>query len=258
MKISIITACFNSAATLPDTLESVLSQCYTNYELIVVDGASTDGTVDILKDYEGRFGGRMRWISERDGGIYYAMNKGIAMATGDVIGFLNSDDYYFDNEVLQDIAAAFETASGSDAIHGDLLFINANRKVVRRWKGRGYVPGAFQRGWMPAHPSFYCRRSCYEQFGSFAPEIGSAADFEIMLRFIEKHHISTTYISRHFVYMRTGGSSTAGIRAILRNTKQNIEAFKRNGIAYPWHYSVSRFIIKIKSMIADKGFNRNT
>lgn len=248
MKISIITACFNSAATLPDTLESVLSQCLTNYELIVVDGASTDGTVDILKVYEGRFSGRMRWISEKDGGIYYAMNKGIAMATGDVIGFLNSDDYYFDNEVLQDIAAAFEAAPSIDAIHGDLLFINSKRKVVRRWQGRGYVPGAFQRGWMPAHPTFYCKRQCYEQYGSFIPEIGSAADFEIMLRFIEKYRINTTHIPRYFIYMRMGGSSTAGIRAILRNTKQNIEGFKRNRISYPWHYAVSRFITKIRNL----------
>lgn len=245
MKISIITACFNSAATLPDTLESVLSQCYTNYELIVVDGASIDGTVDILKDYEGRFGGRMRWISEKDGGIYYAMNKGIAMATGDVIGFLNSDDYYFDNEVLKDIAAAFEAAPSIDAIHGDLLFINANRKVVRRWKGREYVPGAFQRGWMPAHPTFYCRRSCYEQLGSFAPEIGSAADFEHTLRFIEKHRINTTYIPRNFIYMRAGGSSNSGIGAVLRNTRQMKQAFRMHNLPCPWHFSVTRYLLKL-------------
>ena len=249
MKISIITACFNSAATLLDTLESVRSQSYPDYELIVIDGGSTDGTVAMLADYEKHFGGRMKWISEKDGGIYYAMNKGIAMATGDVIGFLNSDDYYFDNEVLQDIANAFGSHPATDAIHGDLLFINANRKVVRRWKGKEYAPGAFQRGWMPAHPTFYCRRSCYEQFGVFAPEIGSAADFEIMLRYIEKHRISTTYIPRNFIYMRTGGSSTSGIRAILRNTKQNILAFNLNNIDYPWHYGVSRFLPKVANIL---------
>ena len=244
MKISIITVCFNSAATLLDTLESVRSQSYTDFELIVVDGGSTDGTVAMLADYEKHFGGHMRWISEKDDGIYYAMNKGIAMATGDVIGFLNSDDYYFDNEVLQDIADAFAELPETDAIHGDLLFINANRKVVRRWKGKEYAPGAFQRGWMPAHPTFYCRRRCYEQYGSFVPEIGSAADFEIMLRFIEKHRTTTTYIPRNFIYMRTGGSSTSGIRAILRNTKQNLSAFRKNNIPCPWHYAVSRFVAK--------------
>lgn len=245
MKISIITACFNSAATLLDTLESVRSQSYGDYELIVVDGGSTDGTVAMLADYEKHFGGRMRWISEPDKGIYDAMNKGIAMATGDVIGFLNSDDYYFDNDVLKDIVAEFVAHPVADAVHGDLLFINAKRKVVRTWRGSDYRPGAFQRGWMPAHPTFYCKRACYSAFGSFLPEIGSAADFEIMLRFIEKHRISTTYIPRHFIYMRTGGSSTSGIRAILRNTRQNLAAFRQNNIPCPWHYAISRFTAKI-------------
>lgn len=245
MKISIITACFNSAATLLDTLESVRSQSYGNYELIVVDGGSTDGTVAMLADYEKHFGGRMRWISEPDDGIYYAMNKGIDMATGDVIGFLNSDDYYFDHDVLKDIAEAFVAQPAADAIHGDLLFINAKRKVVRTWSGSDYTLGAFQRGWMPAHPTFYCKRECYAAFGSFLPEIGSAADFEIMLRFIEKHHIRTRHIKRHFIYMRTGGSSTSGIRAILRNTRQNLAAFRLNNIHCPWHYAISRFTAKI-------------
>ena len=246
MKISIITACFNSAATLLDTLESVRSQSYGDYELIVVDGGSTDGTVAMLADYEKHFGGRMRWISEPDDGIYYAMNKGIALATGDVIGFLNSDDYYYDNKVLADIAAHFTAHPECDAIHGDLEFINEQRKVVRRWKGRPFTPGLFQTGWMPAHPTFYCRRRCYEQYGAFEASIGSAADFEHTLRFIEKHRINTTYIPRNFIYMRAGGSSNSGIGSVLRNTRQMKQAFRLHNLPCPWHFPISRVARKIK------------
>ncbi len=255
MKISIITVCFNSVTTLKDTIESVLKQSYTDYEYLIIDGGSKDGTLNMLHEYEGQFNGRMKWISESDKGIYDAMNKGIAMATGDVIGFLNSDDYYYDENVIKDIIAAFKNNPNTDAIHGNLRFINAQGKICRTWIGKNYKSGAFQKGWMPAHPTFYCKKSCFTSFGSFDLSIGSAADFELMLRFIEKHHISTQCIDRFFVYMRMGGSSTAGLSAVIRNGQQNKTAFRKNNISYPWHYNISRFRFKLYQLIQQKTSN---
>lgn len=245
MKISIITVCFNNAGTLGDTMNSVLAQSYPDLEYIVVDGGSTDGTVTMLREMEARFQNKMKWISEPDEGIYDAMNKGIRLATGDVIGFLNGDDYYYDAGVVADIASAF-SQHPMDAVHGNLSYISPSREVVRTWQGSPYRPGAFQQGWNPAHPTFYCSKKCFEQYGLFDPSIGSAADFELMLRFIEKNRISTHYMDRFMVFMRTGGSSTAGLKAILRNTRQNQQAFKQNGVYCPWHYGITRFSSKIR------------
>lgn len=247
MKISVITVCYNSSATLSDTLESVLKQNYSDIEHIIVDGKSTDGTVELIRQYETRYQGKMKWITEPDAGIYDAMNKGISLATGDVIGFLNADDYYQDIKVLEEIAVVFKQTD-IDAIHGNLSYINSKRKVVRTWQGLPYAQGAFQKGWMPAHPTFYCKRKCFDQFGMFDPSIGSAADFELMLRFIEKYHITTCYMNRFMVFMRTGGSSTDGIHAVIRNTRQNQKAFRKNNLPYPWYYSVARFWNKISNI----------
>lgn len=247
MKISVITVCYNSSATLTDTLESVLKQNYSDIEHIIVDGKSTDGTVELIRQYETLYQGKLKWISEPDAGIYDAMNKGISLATGDVIGFLNADDYYQDNKVLEEIAAVV-SQTDIDAIHGNLSYINSKRKVVRTWQGRPYAPGAFQKGWMPAHPTFYCKRKCFEEYGSFDSSIGSAADFELMLRFIEKYHIGSYYIDRSLIFMRTGGSSTEGFCAVIRNTRQNMLAFKINGIPCPCHYPATRLWNKIFSV----------
>lgn len=251
MKISVITVCYNSVNTLQDTLESVLGQTYDDMEHIIVDGNSSDGTVELIRRYEIRYQGKLRWISEADGGIYGAMNKGIALAKGDVIGFLNADDYYQDNQVLADIADALSD-NLIDAVFANLAYINEEREVVRTWKGSPYVSGAFQKGWNPAHPTFYCRKSIFDKMGIFDTSISSAADFELMLRFIEKERISTKYLNRNMVYMRIGGSSTLGLHSILRNTKQNMQAFSQNGLHCPFHYPVSRIIGKfftIKSFI---------
>lgn len=248
MKISVITVCRNSMATLQDTLESILRQIYPDVECIVVDGGSKDGTVRLIEKYSHQFSGRMKWISEPDKGIYEAMNKGIDMATGEVIGFLNADDYYYDTNVLYHIATTFAAHPRTDAVHGNLYYINDAREIVRTWRGREYSPGAFQRGWSPAHPTFYCKKDCFTRYGGFDPSISSAADFELMLRFIEKKRISTTYIDYDMIFMRTGGSSTAGLRAILRNTRQNKQAFRKNGIPCPWHYGISRILHKTLSL----------
>ncbi len=253
--ISLVTVCRNSAPSLGDTLRSVLAQTWRDLEYIVVDGASTDGTPELLRRFEPRFGGRMRWLSEPDAGIYDAMNKGLSLAAGRVVGFLNADDYYQGPEVLARIAAAFAAHPEADAVHADLDFIDARGRVVRSWTGSPYRPGAFQRGWMPAHPTFYCKASCFVRFGAFDPAIGSAADFELMLRFIEKHRIATRYLPLRAVFMRLGGSSTSSLRAVLRNTRQNRAAFRKNGLPCPWHYALSRFRSKI-SQIAQVGAAR--
>lgn len=172
MKISVITVCYNSITTLHDTLESILRQTYPDVESIVVDGASKDGTVELIEKYSHQFSGRMKWISEPDKGIYDAMNKGIGMATGDVIGFLNADDYYQDGNVLEAIAEAF-SRHGTDAVHGNLHYINGAREIVRTWRGTEYTPGSFQRGWNPAHPTFYCKKDCFTRYGGFDQSTGT-------------------------------------------------------------------------------------
>lgn len=245
MKISIITVCYNCADSLITTLRSVLSQTYRRLEYLVIDGGSRDGTPELLHRAEPLFEKRLRWISEPDGGIYEAMNKGLLLATGDVVGFLNAADVYRHPNALRVISQGFAQHPETDAVHANLQFVNADGKVTRFWAGRPYSAEAFRRGWMPAHPTFYCRRYCYERYGHFDCTLGSAADFELMLRFIEKHRIRTHFIPQNLISMQNGGISTSGWRAILRNTRLNRLAFRRNGLDCPWHYFASRFLSKI-------------
>lgn len=251
MKISIVTATYNSCKTLRDTLESVLEQEYADFEHIVVDGGSKDGTLDIVREYEPRYRGRLRWISEPDRGIYDAMNKGIAMSTGDVVGILNSDDLYNDSHVLLDIAKAFDDKD-IGAVCGNLYFVNQYDigKVVRVWKGSPYR--SFKTGWHPAHPTFYARRQCFEKFGSFDITYDVSADFELMLRFVEKGGIDIKYLDRYFVKMRVGGESTGSIGNIIKGNKNIIRAFKKNGIEVSPLYPVYRLLPKFVNLVKDK------
>lgn len=197
MKISLITVTYNSSKTLSATLSSVLFQTYSDIEYIVVDGLSEDNTVSIIEEYSHLFAGRLRFLSEPDKGIYDAMNKGIQMATGDIIGILNSDDLLMDDDVLKDIALAFDDKT--DAICGNLYFVDVNdvNHVVRIWKGSPYR--SFTKGWHPAHPTFYARRQVYEKYGAFDITFDVSADFELMLRLIEKYHICIKYVDRYMV-----------------------------------------------------------
>ena len=207
MKISIITATFNSGKTVRDTFVSVLNQTYNDYELIVVDGGSKDDTVDILRHYELIFNGRMKWISEPDRGIYDAMNKGIAMATGDVVGILNSDDFYTSNGILRKVAITMQDKN-IDAVYGDVHYVHDNdlRKCVRYYSSKPFRRVWMRFGFMPAHPSFYCRREVYEKYGTFDLSYKVAADFECLLRLIFVNRIRTKYLPVDFVTMRTGGA----------------------------------------------------
>ena len=231
MRISVITATYNSGRTISDTLESVLRQTYSDVELIVVDGASRDDTMDVVRRYEPRFGGRLRWTSEPDRGIYDAMNKGIARATGDVIGILNSDDFYTSDTVLKRVAEAM--AGGDiDAVYGDIHYVRDGdlRRCVRYYSSRPFRRWMMRLGFMPAHPSFYCRREVYERCGTFDTTYRVAADFENLLRLIYVNHIKTRYLPVDFVTMRTGGASTSGLSSHRQIMRDHLRALRSNGV----------------------------
>lgn len=253
MKISIITSTYNSEKTVKDTLDSILNQTYKNIELLIIDGNSKDNTIEIVRHYKKLFQGKLKYVSEPDKGIYDAMNKGIRMATGDVVGILNSDDLYMDNMVLEDIANAF-SQSKVDAIYGNLIFVEENdtNKVVRTWKGSQYKPEGFLKGWHPAHPTFYVRREVYEKYGVFDISFNVSADFELMLRFIEKHRISNLYLDRTLIRMRMGGESTGSIKKIITGNKNVIRAFDKNGFKVSYFYPVKRLLPKAFNMIKNK------
>lgn len=250
MKITIITVSYKSEATIRDTIESVLSQSYPDLEYIIVDGASKDGTVDIIKEYEPKFGNRLKWVSEPDKGLYDAMNKGIRMASGDVVGILNSDDLFYDSKVLYDVAQAFD--KDTEAIFGNLYFVKPDDVdcIVRAWKGSAYA--SFRKGWHPAHPTFYVRREVYGRYGLFDTSFDVSADFELMLRFIEKNRIRTKYLDRYMVRMRMGGESTGNIRNIIKGNKNIIRAFRKNGIRVSCLYPVYRLLPKAMNLILYK------
>lgn len=231
MVISIITATYNSAKTARDTFKSVLLQNYTNYEYIVIDGGSKDGTVDIIREYEPLFSGRMRWISEPDKGIYDAMNKGIRMATGEVVGLLNSDDFYTSDDVLAAVAEKM-SHTGIDAVYGDVHYVNASdlTKCVRYYSSKPFHRTWMRLGFMPAHPSFYCRRDVYEKYGTFDLTYKVAADFENLLRLIFVNRIKTVYIPKDFVTMRTGGASSSGLQSHKKIMRDHLRALKTNGV----------------------------
>lgn len=250
MKISIITATYNSAKTVRDTLESVLSQTFKDYEYIIKDGGSKDGTLDIVREYEPKFEGRMRIISERDKGIYDAMNKGIEASTGDVVGILNSDDFYYSNDVFEKINDAFER--GAEAVCGNLVFVDSEDtdKIVRTWKGSPYR--SFKKGWHPAHPTFYVKKEFYDKYGLYDTNFAVSADFELMLRFIEKYQIKIVYLNFNFIRMREGGESTGSIKRIIKGNKNVMKAFKKNGIPVSIFYPVIRLVPKFINKIQNR------
>ncbi len=211
MKISVITPCFNSETTIRDTIESVLSQDYSDIEYIIVDGGSKDDTLSIIKEYGDRIS---KVISERDEGIYDAMNKGISVASGDVVAILNSDDFYADVSVLSDVAAAFNGGI-VDSIYGDLDYVDwrETKKIVRKWRAGKHTWKSFRYGWHPPHPTFFVKRDLYDQLGTFREDLKIAADYELMLRFIYVNKITMSYLPKVLVKMRDGGASSSGLAA---------------------------------------------
>lgn len=250
MKISIITPTYNSAATIHDTLESVMRQTHQDWELIIEDGASEDDTLAIVREYEARCNGRIRIYSEKDNGLYAAMNRGILHATGEVIGILNSDDFFYDDHVLENINRVMD-GQPVDCIYGDLMYVSARNKhrVVRIWKGSQHKKGAYLHGWHPAHPTFYARRECYEKLGGFNTSLAISADFELMLRFIEVAGLRNRYIPRYFVMMRMGGESNGNLRNIIRGNRNILRAMRANGFKPSPLFFIRRMLPKIKASL---------
>lgn len=230
-KVTIITATYNSSATIADTLESVKSQDHPDIEHIIVDGISRDDTLEIVR----RYSHVSKMVSEKDKGIYDAMNKGIGMATGEVIGILNSDDFYADSSVISKVARAFEE-TGCDALYADLVYVDQQDvgKAVRFWRAGAYRENAFKWGWMPPHPTFFVRRELYDKYGVFSLDLKTAADYELMLRFIHKHRIRVHYLPEVLVKMRAGGASNASFRNRLNANRQDRLAWVRNNIRPYW------------------------
>lgn len=251
MKISIITATYNSGATLRDTIKSVLGQTYPNYEMLIIDGGSTDNTKDIVDEYIPQSHGRIKWYSGIDKGLYDAMNKGIQRATGDVIGILNSDDFYADETVLESIANGIRDV---DTVYGDLVFVNPDNtdQIVRQWIGSQHQPGAFMKGWHPAHPTFYARKDLFDRHGGFDISFDVSADFELMFRFLEKGQAKSLYIPHTFVKMRLGGESTGSIKKIIQGNRNVLRAFRKNGYKVPPFYLARRLAPKAINMIKNK------
>jgi len=226
LRITLLTPAYNSAATLRDTLESIAAQNYPNLEYIIVDGASTDNTAAIVAEYSELVS---TFISEPDHGIYDAMNKGLRLATGDIIGILNADDFYAQPNILTKVVDAF-TQHKTDTLYGDLQYVNFKqpKKIIRHWRAGHYRRAKFRFGWMPPHPTFFVRRHCYEKFGLFDSSLRTSADYELMLRFLYKHRCSTHYLPEVFVKMRTGGQSNASFRHRLQANREDAFAWRKN------------------------------
>lgn len=244
--ISIITATFNSAKTLKDTIQSVLRQTNKDFEYLIIDGGSTDETIDIVKSYESEFSGRLKWVSEKDQGIYDAMNKGIKMASGDVVGILNSDDYFTSDDILQTVDNAFKSHE-IDAIYGDIHFIRDGnpQKCVRYYSSRMFRPFWLRFGFMPAHPSFYCKREIFDKAGLYSLDYKIGADYEMMVRLFKRHKIKSLYANKDFVTMRTGGASNNNVRSRLTLIEEDVKACRVNGIYTNRFFIMLKFLYKI-------------
>ncbi|MEI7589915.1 MAG: glycosyltransferase family 2 protein [Deltaproteobacteria bacterium] len=228
LKISVITAVFNAHATISDAIESVAEQTYKNVEHIVVDGASTDGTIETIETYRKRIS---VFISEPDNGIYDALNKGIAIASGDVIGFLHADDVYFDNEVLEKIATAFNDEM-VDAVYGDLIYVRRDDlgATVRYWKSQKFSPTLLKKGWMPPHPTLYVRKKHYKRIGGFNTDYRVAADYFSILQLFLQKGFNAVYLPVVFVKMRWGGTSNKTLKNMLRKSYEDLLALRKTGV----------------------------
>ena len=247
MKISLITVTYNSEKYLAKCIESVRSQDYAHIEYIIVDGASADNTLSLIRSSPDVV---TKWITEADRGMYDAINKGLKLATGDVIGILNSDDMLASKSVISKIAACFKEQK-TDSIFGDLLYVEAEEtsKIHRFWKGMPYNRKSFNLGWMPAHPTFYVRREIVEQLGGYETHYFSAADFELMTRYLYKHRISAYYLPELIVKMRKGGMSNGSFKKRFRANRRDYLALKRNDVPFPFIVSMIKPLRKLPQYI---------
>lgn len=246
MKISIITAAYNSVNTIQDTFNSVLNQNYEDIEYIVIDGGSTDGTIELIKQYAPLFNGRMVWISEKDKGIYDAMNKGIHMAKGEVVGILNSDDFFSSNDVVATIAKTMSQGN-MDAIYADIHYVNDQKldKCVRYYSSRYFRPWTMHLGFIPAHPTFYARKEVFEKYGYYNLDYKISSDFDMLLRLLYIHRIKTQYINKDFVTMRQGGASTRNLNNRSKVQKEIARSLKHHGVYFNHFLFCLRYVWKL-------------
>ncbi|MEJ8756625.1 glycosyltransferase family 2 protein [Pontibacter sp. H259] len=244
MKVSIITIVYNNHETIADAIESVLNQTHPDIEYIVVDGMSNDGTVEVIRRYSNQI---TKFVSESDNGLYDAINKGIGLATGDVIGFLHSDDIFFSTESIAHVAAAFQ-ANNTDSIYGDLIYVQKSNtnKIVRTWISGKYKRESFLYGWMPPHPTFYVKREVYNKLGLYNTNFKSAADYELMLRYLYRFNLSTTYIPMKLVKMRVGGKSNITLKNRIRANQEDYKAWVTNNLKPPFY---TRFLKPVRKLL---------
>lgn len=245
MKISIITATYNSEKTLEFCMNSVLSQTYSDIEYIIVDGGSKDDTVNLIKAKAKEFS-NIIWSSEPDKGIYDALNKGILKATGDVIGFVHSDDYLADNTIMSQIINAFEDKE-VDGVYGDLHYVSFENPdiVIRNWKSQPFQPKLLKRGWMPAHPTLFLKRDVYETQGNFNLTYEIAADYDFILRIFNSSKYTFHYLPKTIVKMRVGGASNKSLKNLIKKTKEDLKAAKTNHLSFPIGVIIMKNLSKI-------------
>ncbi len=247
MKISIITATYNSAATIKDTVLSIKNQTYTNLEHIVIDGKSADNTLNLLS----YFGHTGPVLSEPDRGIYDAMNKGVKMAAGDIVGILNSDDFYSNGNVIEKVVKTFENGD-CDAVYGDLVYVDAHhtKRVLRKWIAGGYNKKLFYKGWMPPHPTFFVRKEVYEKYGAFNLDFKNSSDYELLLRFMFLKDIKVKYLPGVLVHMRAGGHSNRSLKNRIAAHIEDHRAWSTNGISPKWYTVPMKPLRKVKQYLA--------
>ena len=248
MRISIITVCYNSEATIKDTFESVLKQTYKNYQYVVVDGKSTDNTLKIINDYQKKFkknGIEFDYISEKDNGLYDAMNKGIKKAKGDIIGIINSDDIIHDSDAFKKIVQKFEEDK-CDATYSDLYIMDYDLKKINRV----FIAGkkSYKNGWYPPHPTLYVKKEVYEKYGTYDLRYRIAADYDFMVR-IMKNNIKMSYIKEVLIYMRAGGTSTSSLKAYKKSFDEAVTILKNNGVKCAYLVNVRRTLVLVKQRI---------
>jgi glycosyltransferase involved in cell wall biosynthesis len=241
--ISVITVSHNSADSIAKSINSVLEQSYEKIEYIIIDGASVDGTKDIVKSYGTKIS---RFITEPDKGMYDAINKGIAVSNGDIIGILNSDDVFYDRHVIGKVAESF-SENEIDAVYGDAIFVKSGdtSRIVRYYSSGAFHPRKFRFGFMPAHPSFYARRELFERFGLYKSDYKIAADFELLLRFIHVNRIKYKYLKMPFVKMRTGGISNKSFKSNITLNREILRACRENGLQTGYFLIYLKYFFKV-------------
>lgn len=250
MKITVITVCYNSVATIKDTLESVASQTHTDIEHLVIDGSSKDGTAEVVRSHANP---KIHLISEPDKGIYDAMNKGLALASGEIIGFLNADDFYANDSVLEKVATAFQ-APMIDACYADLVYVSQdNSCVVRSWRSKPFTKGDFAKGWCPAHPTFYVRKSVIERLGFFDQSYKLAADVEFMMRYLERGQVLAVYLPHVLVRMRVGGVTNQSWKNIIQQNLEVFDALRKNSVFFSrtW-FVVNKVVSRLNQFVVGR------